>query len=89
MDPGILVTLTRVETSVNLSQSKVYVSVLPETKAEFVLRVLDHRIYTLQQLLNRRLNMRPMPKIRFIREMETVEAGKIEEVLEELKKEEK
>jgi ribosome-binding factor A len=84
---GVLVTLTRVETSFDLTQSRVYVSVLPETRAEDILQLLGRRIYSLQQLLNRRLNMRPMPKIMFVEEKETAEAGRIEEVLEELKRE--
>jgi ribosome-binding factor A len=31
--------------------------------------------------------MRPIPRIKFLEEKETVEAGRIEELLEELKKE--
>jgi len=83
---GILLTLTQVETSVDLRQAKVFISVIPEDKREKVLEELKKNIYDLQQKLNKRLNMRPVPKIRFIEEKETVEAGKIEEILERLKK---
>ena len=83
---GILLTLTRVETSVDLRQAKVFISVIPENKREKVLEEVNRNIYDLQQKLNKRLNMRPVPKIRFIEEKETVEAGKIEEILERLKK---
>jgi len=85
LPPGILLTLTRVETSVDLRQAKVFISVIPENKREKVSEAVNRNIYDLQQRLNKRLNMRPVPKIRFIEEKETAEAGKIEEILEKLK----
>jgi ribosome-binding factor A len=86
---GILLTLTRVETSVDLNQTKVFISVIPENKRKRVLKALEKSIYDLQQKLNKRLNMRPVPRIWFVEEKETAEAGRIEEILEELKKEKK
>ena len=81
----ILATLTRVETTSNLNESKVYISCIPETKQESVLKSLNSQVWHLQQLLNKRLRMRPIPKIIFLKEKETVEAGKIEEILGKLK----
>lgn len=85
----VYATLTRVETLANLRQSKIYISVMPENKIKDVLKILDNQIYQLQQKLNRRLKMRPVPRIYFVQEKETVAAGKIEEVLAKLKKEKK
>ena len=86
--PGdVWVTLTRIESSVDLRQSRAYVSVMPEDKTKIILKILDSQIYNLQQKLNKRLNMRPIPKIYFVEERETANAGKIEEILEGLKKE--
>jgi len=82
---GVLVTLTRVDTSSNIIESKVYVSVMPESKAEEVFKLLNRQIYFIQQILNKRLRMRPIPKIIFMAEKETVRAGKVEELLENLK----
>ena len=84
--PNVLVTLTRVETSVNLYQSKIYISCLPEQEIKKTLEILGSQIWRLQQLLNKRLRMRPVPKIIFFQEKETIEAGKIEDILETLKK---
>ncbi len=86
---GVLVTLTRVETSPNLNESRIYVSCIPEKGQERALNALNSRVWHLQQLLNKRLKMRPIPKIIFLKEKETVEAGKIEKILAKLKKEEK
>ena len=82
----VLVTITRVETSPNLIESNVWISVLPEEKLKRILEILNKNIYFLQQKLNKRLKMRPIPRIRFLEEKKTAEAGKIEELLEELKK---
>lgn len=83
---GVLATITRVETSRNLIQAKVYVSVMPENETANVLQILDNLIYDLQQKLNKRLKMRPIPRIIFIKEEKTQEAGRIEELLEKIHK---
>ena len=82
----VLVTLTRVETSANLIQAKVYFSIIPESQSALALKILQGAIYRLQQKLNRRLRMRPTPKIIFVEEKATREAGKVEQLLEEIKK---
>lgn len=84
---NVLVTITRVETSSNLFQSKVYISVLPESQTKKILTILNKIIYGLQQRINTRLKMRPVPRIKFVKEEKTREAARIEELLEELKKE--
>jgi len=85
----VLVTITRVETSVDLNQARVFLSCFPEDKTSQILEILHRQIYSIQQLLNRRLKMKFIPRIEFREERKTAEAGKIEELLEELKKEEK
>ncbi len=84
--PNVLVTLTRVDTSPDLEEARVFVSALPEKEEKTVLTILAKCVYMLQQLLNHRLRMRPIPRIFFVPETETVQAAKIEEVLERLKK---
>jgi len=68
-----------------LRESKVFISTVPSEKAQRVLKTLNQKIYELQQKINRRLKMRPVPRIRFSEERETAEAGRIEEILEKLK----
>lgn len=82
---NILVTLTRVDTSRNLIHAKIYISVMPENETQQILEALNQKIYDIQQQLNKRLKMRPIPKINFVVEKETAQAGKIEELLEEIK----
>jgi len=81
----VLVTLTRVNASPNLIEAKVFLSIMPEDKTSYVLGILNKRIYFLQQALNRRLKMRPTPKIIFKEEKEIQRAGRVEEILEKIK----
>jgi len=86
---GVLVTLTRVEATPNLIEAKVYVSVFPDEKADKIIETLNKGIYSIQQKINKLLKMRPVPKIRFVKEKQIAEAAKIEGILEKLKNEEK
>ncbi len=81
-----LVTLTRVETSVDLREAKAWISVFPEDRTVKVVQILNRRIYGFQQKINKILNMRPVPKIKFLIETKSKEAARIEELLEKIKK---
>lgn len=84
---GALVTLTHVSTSANLIEAKGYISVLPEERTDAVITVLNKGVYDVQQKINKMVNMRPVPKIRFVRDKEVLEASKIEAILEKIKDE--
>lgn len=77
----VLATVTRVETASNVQEAKVFVSVMPENKTDEVFNFLNRNIYNIQQELNKRLLMRPVPKIIFKKEGKTKEAARIEELL--------
>lgn len=83
---GVLVTITRVDSSPNLSESKIYISVMPDNRLDKVIEILNRRIYYIQQILNKRLRMRPIPRIEFRKEESTKKAAEVEELLEKLKK---
>ncbi len=85
----VLSTITRVETSPNLIEAKIFVSTFPENRSPEVLKILNSQVYQLQQKLNKRLKMRPIPKIEFFEEKKTAEAGQIEEILSRIKKRKK
>lgn len=82
----VLITITRVYVPSNLEVANIYVSVLPEEKTEEVFGYLNRGIYGLQQMLNKRLKMRPVPKMQFFKEKKIAEAARIEELLVEAKK---
>lgn len=85
LSPDIVVTITRVEVSLNGFSAKVFISVLPDEKQEFVIKVLENNIYNFQQQLNKKLKIRPVPRIEFTKEKRTAEAARIEEILKKIK----
>ena len=86
---GTIITLTNVETTPNLIEAKGYISVLPEEKTDQVIKILNGQVYDIQQQINKKLNMRPIPRIRFVKDTQIASAAKIEGILATLKKEEK
>lgn len=83
-EPGVLVTVTRVITNANLFTAEVFISVYPSNKAEEILKKLGRSIYEIQQLLNKKLKVRPVPKIIFKYDKNPEEASKIENILKEI-----
>lgn len=81
----VLVTLTHVEVTTNLIDAKAYISVFPEDKIDDVINILNRNIYKTQQKINKLLKMRPIPKIKFVKDREISKAGRIEELLGQLK----
>lgn len=63
---GVLVTISSVATTADLRLSKVLLTVLPSHKAKEVLDMLTPQMYDIQGSLNRSLEFRPLPRIRFI-----------------------
>ncbi len=86
---GALITLTHVDTTANLIEARVYVSILPEDKTDHAIKALNSQVYDIQQKLNKMLNMRPVPRIRFVQDPAIAEAARVEGLLAQLKKEEK
>jgi len=85
--PEVFITITRVETSSNLIESKVYISVIPKKAKKEIFDFLNKEIYHIQQKINKALRMRPVPKIIFKEEKETERAGEVERILKEIKDE--
>ena len=86
---GALVTVTHVDATANLIEARVYVSILPEDNTDAAIKALNGNVYDIQQKLNKLLNMRPIPRIRFVKDPVIAEAARIEGLLATLKKEEK
>ncbi|OIP78076.1 MAG: ribosome-binding factor A [Candidatus Portnoybacteria bacterium CG_4_8_14_3_um_filter_44_10] len=62
---GVLVSVTHAEATPDMREAKIFISVLPFEKHPRILEILGKNIYWIQQILNKRLVMRPMPKIIF------------------------
>jgi len=82
----VLVTLTRVDVSPDFRQAKVYVSTIPDD--EKTAAFLQERSFFIQKMLNAKMKIKSVPKIRFVEEKQTAEAARIEKLIEEIHKEE-
>jgi ribosome-binding factor A len=80
----VFVTVTRVDTSRDLRYARVFLSVFPEKKFGEALRALSRKIYFLQGKLNKKLTMKPLPRIEFVSDKTEAEADKIEKLLKSI-----
>jgi len=82
---GILVTITKVDTSADIRHSRISISAFPEKELPYVLKTLEHEKRTIQKSLHRKLHMKPLPMISFQPDSTEQNADIIERLLLELK----
>jgi ribosome-binding factor A len=82
--PGVFLTVTKVDTSSDLRYARVFVSVFPEKRSGKTMDHLKKNMYLIQGVLNKRLSMKPLPRIEFVSDKTEAEADKIEKLLKEL-----
>ncbi len=82
---GVLVTVTRVETSEDLQYADVFVSILggSESSEKEILDQLSKAAGFIQGKLNRKLRMRPVPRITFAVDEEEKKRERVEKLLAE------
>jgi ribosome-binding factor A len=81
----IIICVTRVETSENVQEAKVFVSAFPTETRAGVVRDLNSSIRTFQDELNKGLKMRPVPRIWFVEDKKPEAAQEVETILEQIK----
>lgn len=82
---GALVTITRVHVSPDKRYATVFLSVLPNDP-DPILDILNERVFDIQQILNKRVRMRPVPKIRFAADEEEERRERVEKSLAQMKR---
>lgn len=83
---GCLVTITAIETSKDLGYAKVWISILPVKFTQKVLAILNHNIGHLQFLLNKKLSLKPLPRLNFAIDETEKRAAEIEQLLNKITK---
>jgi ribosome-binding factor A len=78
---GIFLTVVKVDTSPDLRYTKVFVSIFPEKETSYVKTALKNELYRIQGALNKKLNMKPIPRIQFSIDTTEVKADIIEKLL--------
>lgn len=82
---GSIVTITKVKTSPDLKHARVFLSVLPEKNQREVMSLLINNAYEFQKILNDRVTLRSIPKLKFFIDETGQKAAEIEELIDNLK----
>lgn len=85
--PGVIVTVGSIDTSPDLKYADVLIAVLPDNKTGTALAIIRKKIYKMQKTIDRRLKMRPVPKLRFF--PASVEPDRLSELFQKIKEEDK
>lgn len=84
---GVLVTVVGADTSPTLEHVNIRISVFPQSQKATILKKIKQQIYHIQQTLNKRLVMHPVPKIIFEIDQTEERAARIEKLMEKVKEE--
>ena len=76
-----IITITKVKTSADLRYADVFISVLPDKKAVKIKEMIEENIYFIQGKLNKKLFMKPLPRIRFMIDKSGEDVEKINEII--------
>jgi len=82
---GIFITIAKVDTTPDLRYTRIFVSIFPEEEINYAAKTLEKELYRIQGSLNKKLAMRPLPKIEFRVDMTEARADEIEKLLKEIK----
>ena len=83
-----LVTILKVEVSKDLRYGKVWLSVMPVAYTKKILDKLAAQAGHLQFLLNKKLSLKPLPRLYFAIDETEAKAAEIDELLDRIKKSE-
>ncbi len=86
MEEDCFITVIKVNTARDLKEAKVWVSIFPFDKKKSIFEYLKGSRGRVQFLLNRKLSMRPLPKIEFKIDETEEKASEIETFMNNLEK---
>lgn len=84
LKPGIFLTVSKVDTTPDLRYTRIFISVFPHKESDYAIKTLSKEMYSIQGALNKKLSMRPLPRLEFHLDSTEEEADKIEKILADL-----
>lgn len=82
--PGVFLTIAKVDTTPDIRYTRVSISVFPYKESDYVMKTLAKEMYPIQGALNKKLKMRPLPRIQFVLDSTEERADEIEKILKEI-----
>ncbi len=83
---GVLTTILTVATSPDQREATIVFSVWPDNKGKEVLKKLNALIWHLQQLINKHLQIHPVPKMRFVINTDEAVSQQVDTLIAKIKK---
>lgn len=65
LEKGTFISVNRADVSTDTSQAKIFISVFPDNLCQKVLNQINNQIYHLQQIFNKRMTLKVVPKLIF------------------------
>ena len=84
LKPGVFLTVSKVDTTKDLRYSRIFVSVFPEKETAYALKTLEKEIHSLQGELNKKLEIKILPRVKFKADATEAKADKIEKIIRNL-----
>ncbi|MFA5029788.1 MAG: 30S ribosome-binding factor RbfA [Patescibacteria group bacterium] len=81
---GSLVTITKVQTSIDLKSARIYVSVFPESAKQEAMKILIRGAKEFRRLINEKIVLRSIPRLIFFLDETESKAVAIEHLLDNL-----
>jgi len=78
-------TITRVKANRTLQAARVFITAFPPSMEANALNILNRNVFRIQSILNRKLPIRPVPKIHFFIDVVEEDAQNIESILTNIK----
>jgi ribosome-binding factor A len=81
---GVFVTVAKVDTTPDLRYTRISISIFPEKERDYTMKTLRKEIFNIQGILNKKLSMRPLPKVVFEMDVTESKADEVEKLLREI-----
>lgn len=84
---GVFVSIIKVTTTKDLESSKILISIFPESERAYAMGTLKNEIYRIQGALNRKMQIRRLPRLEFIMDTTQEKVDKLESVFKQIEEE--
>ncbi len=78
---GVFVTISKVDTTPDVRYTRVSISVFPYKESAYVLKAIGNEKYAIQGALNKKLAIKPLPRLVFQIDSTEEKADEIEKIL--------
>ncbi|NCA94055.1 MAG: ribosome-binding factor A [Sphingobacteriia bacterium] len=87
LKPGVFLTILKVDTTADLRYTNIFVSVFPEKEGRYAMTALKNEGNNIQKTLNKKLQMKIVPRVVFKLDETEAQADEIERLLRQIESE--